>query len=168
MYVRGLICPGMIVRCCRDFEEIRVGDMGTVLKVEPDGLHDLNVRVDWQMQERPFWMCFVHLELLENAPAEIKFSQITVGSQVKIKANLQIPRTRLVKDSIGQVRSLSGLEIVVDFPQQNNWSGQLGDLELLNPEGNVSLTDGYDIIDDWSRCIRSLTVSSNESCAKVI
>jgi len=46
LYVRGLVRPGMTVRCCRDFEEIKQGDMGTVLIVDTEGLHDLNVQVD--------------------------------------------------------------------------------------------------------------------------
>lgn len=167
MYVRSHICPGMVVRCCRDFEEIRSGDVGTVLKVEPDGLHDLNVRVDWQMHERPFWMCFVHLEILEQPSAEIKSSNIAFGSQVRIKSTVNLPRTRLVKNTIGIVTALSGLEVTVDFPTQMAWNGQLIDLELAYPDINAATaSETYDIIDDWSRCIKSLTVSSNESTAK--
>lgn len=165
MYVRSQIVPGTLVKCCNNFEEIRVGDVGIVLRVEPDGLHDLNVRVEWCNHDRPFWMCFVHLELLEGPSAEILNTPISVGSQVRIKQNLQLLRTRVVKNMIGIVRSINGIEVSVDFPQ-HNWVGQLGDLELINPDLGNSANETYDIIDDWSRCIRSLTVSSNESCAK--
>lgn len=60
-YVREKIVPGMTVRCCRDFEEIHKGDIGTVVKVDAEGLHDLNVQVDWQMHSAAYWMCFVHI-----------------------------------------------------------------------------------------------------------
>lgn len=46
MYVRGLVCPGVKVRCCQNFEEIKKGDFGEVLKVDTEGLHDLNVQVN--------------------------------------------------------------------------------------------------------------------------
>jgi E3 ubiquitin-protein ligase HERC2 len=88
-----------------------------------------------------------------------------MGSQVRIKSNLQILRARLVKNSVGIVKAVSGIEVTVDFPQHGNWVGQLGDLELVNQEPGAA-AEAYDIIEDWSRCIRSLTVSSNESCAK--
>ncbi|XP_065082582.1 probable E3 ubiquitin-protein ligase HERC2 [Ochlerotatus camptorhynchus] len=172
MYVRGLICPGMLVRCCQDFEEIRKGDIGTVLKVEPEGLHDLNVRIDWQMHDRPYWMCFVHLELLEAPPSE-NSTTISVGSQVRIR-NTQHFRYRLntiPRGSIGTVTSVNGSEVTAEFPQQTLWNGHLNELELISNPLHVgsSGTGGiYDIIDDWSRCIRSLTVSSNESSAKYL
>lgn len=164
IYVRSHICPGMLVRCCRDFEEIRTGDAGIVLKVEPDELHDLNVRVDFNSHERPFWMCFVHLEMLENPSDEIKLSSITYGSQVKIKPASTIARTQVVKNVVGVVTAINGLEVIVDFPQQKSWCGQLGDLELVHPASTE--IDLYEIIDDWSQSLKSLTVSSNETSAK--
>ncbi|XP_039436955.1 probable E3 ubiquitin-protein ligase HERC2 isoform X1 [Culex pipiens pallens] len=171
IYVRGLICPGMLVRCCQDFEEIRKGDIGTVLKVEPEGLHDLNVRVDWQMRDRPYWMCFVHLELLEAPPSE-NSATIGVGSQIRIR-NTQHFRYRLntiPRGSIGTVTSVNGTEVTAEFPQQTVWNGHLNELELIsNPLSFGGSGQGvFDIIDDWSRCIRSLTVSSNESSAKYL
>lgn len=164
IYVRGHICPGMLVRCCRDFEEIHAGDNGIVLKVEPDELNDLNVRVDFKSHERPFWMCFVHLELLEPPSEDIKRSNITYGSQVKIKPTSTIPRTQVVKNVVGVVTAINGLEVIIDFPQQKSWCGQLGDLELVHPASTES--DLYDIIEDWSQSLKSLTVSSNETAAK--
>ncbi|XP_058836150.1 probable E3 ubiquitin-protein ligase HERC2 isoform X2 [Topomyia yanbarensis] len=172
MYVRGFICPGMLVRCCQDFEEIRKGHIGTVLKVEPEGLHDLNVRVDWQMHDRPYWMCFVHLELLEAPPLE-NSSTISVGSQVRIR-NTQHFRYRLntvPRGSIGTVNSINGNDVQVEFPQQTVWNGHLSELELVSSclhTGGSGQGGIFDIIDDWSRCIRSLTVSSNETSAKYL
>lgn len=163
-YVRSHISPGMIVRCCRDFEEIRIGDVGIVLKIEPDELHDLNVRVDFKSHERPFWMCFVHLELLEPPSEDIKSLNITYGSHVKIKSSSSAPRTQTVKNVVGIVTAVNGLEVIVDFPQQKSWCGQLYDLELVHPASTEN--DLYDIIEDWSQCLKSLTVSSNEAIAK--
>lgn len=166
IYVRSHICPGMFVRCCRDFEEIRAGDSGIVLKVEPDELHDLNVRVDFKSHERPFWMCFVHLEMLENPSDDIKSSNITYGSHVKIKPGSTIARTQVVKNIVGIVTAINGLEVIVDFPQQKSWCGQLGDLDLVHPASTEN--DLYDIIEDWSQSLKSLTVSSNDTSAKCL
>jgi E3 ubiquitin-protein ligase HERC2 len=113
IYIRSHICPGMTVRCCRDFEEIRAGDVGIVLKVEPDELHDLNVRVDFKSHERPFWMCFVHLEMLENPSDDIKCSNITYGSHVKIKSSSMITRTQMVKNGTGIVTAINGRKITL-------------------------------------------------------
>lgn len=166
VYVRSHICAGMIVRCCRDFEEIKCGDIGIVLRIEPDELHDLNVRVDFKSHERPFWMCFVHLEMLESPSHDIQSTNITYGSQVKIKASSTISRTQAVKNLVGIVTAINGLEIIVDFPQQKSWCGQLGDLDLVHPASSES--DLYDIIEDWSQSIKSLTVSSNEASARCL
>jgi E3 ubiquitin-protein ligase HERC2 len=59
---------------------------------------------------------------------------------------------------------ISGLEVIVDFPQQKSWCGQLGDLDLVHKAATEN--EHYDIIEDWSQCLRSLTVSSNENSAK--
>lgn len=166
VYVRSHICAGMIVRCCRDFEEIKCGDVGIVLRIEPDELHDLNVRVDFKSHERPFWMCFVHLELLESPSDDIKSTNITYGSHVKIKPSSTISRTQAVKNLVGIVTAINGLEIIVDFPQQKSWCGQLGDLDLVQPASSES--ELYDIIEDWSQSIKSLTVSSNEASARCL
>uniref|UniRef100_A0A182QWD0 HECT-type E3 ubiquitin transferase n=1 Tax=Anopheles farauti TaxID=69004 RepID=A0A182QWD0_9DIPT len=192
MYVRGLIAPGMVVRCCQEFEEIRKGEIGTVEKVEPEGLHDLNVRVDWQSHDRPYWMCFVHLEMLEPPPAASAIASdpsgggLMVGSQVRLlRVSQSRPRfgslTVPPRGAIGVLTSLTGQDAVVEFPQQTLWKGSVSELELIsNPTassavggggGGGSATGGgigttFDIIDDWSRCIRTLTVSSNEASAK--
>lgn len=191
MYVRGLVVPGMLVKCCRDFEEIRRGDMGHVLKVDTEGLHDLNVQVDWQMHGATYWMRFVHLELLEppsvkadaSAEGNAAASEITVGSHVRTRPNVKVPCYNwgsLTHDSIGVVTAIDDQEVTVEFAQQfSSWSGPLGELELVcqgNPDSQLHGSGGAtqphcsagsgDIIDDWSRCIRSLTVSSNESSAK--
>uniref|UniRef100_A0A182S6U0 DOC domain-containing protein n=1 Tax=Anopheles maculatus TaxID=74869 RepID=A0A182S6U0_9DIPT len=186
MYVRGLICPGMLVRCCQEFEEIRKGDIGTVEKVEPEGLHDLNVRVDWQMHDRPYWMCFVHLEMLEPPSTVTDPSGcggIMIGSQVRL-LRAQVSRHRFPslsapRGTTGVVSSLTGNEAIVEFPQQTLWKGSVSELELISNPTNYGSGTGssaqngvgsgaFDIIDDWSRCIRALSVSSNEASAKYL
>ena len=44
-YIRDNIQTGMTVRCCRTYEEVHEGDIGKVVKLDRDGLHDLNVQV---------------------------------------------------------------------------------------------------------------------------
>ncbi|CAB0009589.1 unnamed protein product [Nesidiocoris tenuis] len=45
MYVRDNIAPGMFVRCCKSYEEVLENDIGRVVKVDHEGLHDLNLQV---------------------------------------------------------------------------------------------------------------------------
>lgn len=195
MYVRGLVHSGMSVRCCQDFEEIRKGDIGIVQKVDTEGLHDLNVQVDWRQHGANYWMCFVHIELLEAskdaaaaAAAAVTTSsdvngqqRIMVGSHVRIRSNVATPRYKwgsVPRGSIGVVTAVNENGTVsVDFPQQFNWTGQMSEMELVC-QGNPAATGQNscpgeqepiahgELIEDWSRCIRSLSVSSNESAAK--
>ena len=44
IYVREHISVGMHVRCCRSYEEVHEGDVGRVVKLDRDNLHDLNVQ----------------------------------------------------------------------------------------------------------------------------
>lgn len=44
-YVRDNIAPGMLVRCCKTYEVVYEGDVGQVIKIDSEGLHDLNVFV---------------------------------------------------------------------------------------------------------------------------
>ena len=186
MYVRGLVVPGMTVKCTSAFEEIKRGDIGTVLKVDTEGLHDLNVQVDWQNHGASYWMCFVHIELI--APPQLQLTvkdelqdspqQIIVGSHVRIREDVSMPRYKwgsVQRGSIGVVTQIKGVDVIVDFPQQFNWTGQLCEMELVcqgNPaaisNALVEQTAFGDLIEDWSRCIRSLTVSSNETAAKYL
>lgn len=170
MYIRGVVCPGMSVRCCQDFEEIRKGDIGTVLKVDTEGLHDLNVQVDWQDHKSSYWMCFVHIEIIEAPKDQFTDSgNITIGHHVRIKGSTPRGKTAsssVTRQSVGIVTSVQGREIQVDFGANGGiWCVNSHELELVPQPSNGSNGVG-DLIEDWSRCIRSLTVSSNESCAK--
>lgn len=192
-YVRSVVAPGMIVRCCEDFEEIRKGDIGKIEKVEPEALHDLNVYVDWKIYGTVYWMRFVHIELLEP-PSSMTNDQliacsasnveptIMIGSYVRIRQNISTPRYKwgsVAPESIGVVTAINeNGDVSVDFPQQFNWSSHISEIELVcqgNPEsdtndyyqiGSQDAQSDCDLIEDWSRIIRSLCVSSNESTAK--
>lgn len=202
-YVRSIVTPGMIVRCCEDFEEIRKGDIGTVEKVEPEALHDLNVYVDWKTYGTVYWMRFVHIEILEppstsndqlvpsslschssSSVAATESNTIKVGSHVRICQNVSTPRYKwgsVAPGSIGVVTAINEMtgDASVDFPQQFNWSGHISEMELVcqgNPEANEysgaathdTQSESHDLIENWSRVIRSLCVSSNESSAKFL
>ncbi|KAJ1527956.1 hypothetical protein ONE63_007889 [Megalurothrips usitatus] len=68
MYVRDNIAPGMLVRCCKTYEVVYEGDVGQVIKIDSEGLHDLNVFVAWQHRSDTYWVRFIHVELLGFPP----------------------------------------------------------------------------------------------------
>lgn len=45
MYVRDNVEVGMLVRCCKSYEEVQLGDIGKVVKIDKEALHDLNLQV---------------------------------------------------------------------------------------------------------------------------
>lgn len=55
---------GMMVKCCRTYEEVYEGDIGKVIKLDRDGLHDLNVQCDWQQKGGTYWVRYIHIELI--------------------------------------------------------------------------------------------------------
>jgi len=92
MYVRDNITDGMLVRCCKTYEEVHEGDVGRVLKVDSEGLHDLNVQVDWQHKGSTYWVRFIHIELLGFPPSNPSLHPIKVGDRVKVKASVKNPK----------------------------------------------------------------------------
>ena len=54
-------------RCCRTYEEVHEGDIGKVVKLDLDGLHDLNVQVEWQRKGVLYWVRYIHIELLHRS-----------------------------------------------------------------------------------------------------
>ncbi|XP_030381589.1 probable E3 ubiquitin-protein ligase HERC2 [Scaptodrosophila lebanonensis] len=185
LYVRGLVCPGMTVRCCRDFEEIKKGDMGTVLIVDTEGLHDLNVQVDWRNHGSTYWVCFVHIELVEfshdqQATTQPRPPHIGVGARVRLRPSCRFIWSMHMRigRSTGYVTAVKGKEVTVDFLEMPGWQGHINDVELVSvPAFTSAMTSDTqlpqssqpmpnDLIDDWSRCIRALSVSSNEAAAK--
>ncbi|XP_068082847.1 E3 ubiquitin-protein ligase HERC2 [Anabrus simplex] len=136
MYVRDNIVEGMLVRCCKTYEEVHEGDVGRVLKVDSEGLHDLNVQVDWQHKGSTYWVRFIHVELLGFPPSIPGPPPIKVGDKVKVKASVKNPKYKwgsVNHNSIGVVTSISsnGRDLSVDFPQQSNWTGVVTEMELV-------------------------------------
>ena len=57
-----------MVKCCRTYEEVYEGDVGKVIKLDRDGLHDLNVQCDWQQKGGTYWVRYIHTELVGEPP----------------------------------------------------------------------------------------------------
>lgn len=64
---------GMMVTCCESYEDINKGDIGQVIKVDNDGLHDLNVFANWQRKAGNYWVRFVHVELSSDSMTSGKY-----------------------------------------------------------------------------------------------
>ena len=60
-------CTYVLFRCCRTYEEVHEGDIGKVVKLDLDGLHDLNVQVEWQRKGVLYWVRYIHIELLHRS-----------------------------------------------------------------------------------------------------
>lgn len=183
MYVRSHVKKGMTVRCCKEFEEIASDDIGTVLQVDTEGLHDLNVQVDWRNHGANYWMRFIHIELLDQERLQSKYEMpsMSVGSHVRInRACTEATGAGDWQsgDVIGVVTSIrNDAEVTVDVGGgQLIWTGKIYELEVVDATAvTTSLCDDMaagddhemgDIVDDWSQCIQSLTVSSNETNAR--
>ena len=63
-YLRDHIAVGMEVRCCRGYDEVSEGDTGLVVQLDRDGLHDLNVQVEWRSKGGTYWVRYVHVEII--------------------------------------------------------------------------------------------------------
>ncbi|KAG3262427.1 HECT and RLD domain containing E3 ubiquitin protein ligase 2, transcript variant X1 [Ictidomys tridecemlineatus] len=135
VYVRENIQVGMMVRCCRTYEEVCEGDVGKVIKLDRDGLHDLNVQCDWQQKGGTYWVRYIHVELIGYPPPSSS-SHIKIGDKVRVKASVTTPKYKwgsVTHQSVGIVKAFSanGKDIIVDFPQQSHWTGLLSEMELV-------------------------------------
>ncbi|KAK5650580.1 hypothetical protein RI129_001609 [Pyrocoelia pectoralis] len=136
MYIRDNIEVGMLVRCCKSYEEVHIGDIGKVVKIDREGLHDLNVQVNWQHRVSTYWVRFIHVELLGFPPSLPAPAGIKVGDKVRVKPTVTTPRYKwgyVTHDSIGIVTSISpnGHDVTVDFPKQLNWTGLISEMEIV-------------------------------------
>nr|CAD7427832.1 unnamed protein product [Timema monikensis] len=135
IYIRDNITEGMLVRCCKTYEEVHEGDIGRVLKVDSEGLHDLNVQVDWQHKGSTYWVRFIHVELAGFLPtAPVGQHPLKVGDKVKVKQAVKNPKYKwgsVNHSSVGVVTRISnnGRDVTVDFPQQSNWTGVVSEME---------------------------------------
>lgn len=135
MYVRDNAEVGMLVRCCKSYEEVQLGDIGKIVKIDREGLHDLNLQVNWQ-HKSTYWVRFIHIELLGFPPSLPAPSVIKVGDKVRVKSNVTTPRYKwgyVTHDSVGIVTAISpnGHDLTVDFPKQQNWTGLLTEMEIV-------------------------------------
>uniref|UniRef100_A0A8B9DR32 E3 ubiquitin-protein ligase HERC2 n=1 Tax=Anser cygnoides TaxID=8845 RepID=A0A8B9DR32_ANSCY len=135
VYVRENIQVGMMVRCCRTYEEVCEGDVGKVIKLDRDGLHDLNVQCDWQQKGGTYWVRYIHVELL-GFPPQSSASHIKIGDKVRVKTSVTTPKYKwgsVTHRSVGVVKAFSanGKDVIVDFPQQSHWTGLLSEMELV-------------------------------------
>uniref|UniRef100_A0A8C3FTS2 E3 ubiquitin-protein ligase HERC2 n=1 Tax=Chrysemys picta bellii TaxID=8478 RepID=A0A8C3FTS2_CHRPI len=135
VYVRENIQVGMMVRCCRTYEEVCEGDVGKVIKLDRDGLHDLNVQCDWQQKGGTYWVRYIHVELV-GFPPQSSPSHIKIGDKVHVKTSVTTPKYKwgsVTHRSVGVVKAFSanGKDVIVDFPQQSHWTGLLSEMELV-------------------------------------
>ncbi|XP_076284957.1 E3 ubiquitin-protein ligase HERC2 isoform X1 [Lasioglossum baleicum] len=232
-YVRDNLVPGMLVRCCKSYEEVEYGDVGQVTKIDPGGLHDLNVQVAWQRWGATYWVRFIHIELLGHPPT-IPGGPVAlkVGDKVRVMASVTVPKYKwgsVNHQSVGIVTAVinDGEDVSVDFPHQSGWTGCATEMErvpsfhhsfscnschllpISGPRFKCKYCENYNLcencfytkrchrhgfsrivepgsaavyagkpgryhrqdfaesslIDDWSKCIRTLTVSSRENWA---
>lgn len=232
IYVRDNITAGMLVRCCKSYEEVEYGDIGQVVKIDPEGLHDLNVQVAWQHKDGTYWVRFIHIELLGHPPTLPCPPALKVGDKVKVKASVAVPKYKwgsVNHSSIGILTGIinNGKDVSVDFPQQGNWTGCMSEMErvpschhavscnschlspISGPRFKCKACENYNLcencfytkrshrhgfnriaepgsaavyagkpgrynrqditesslIEDWSKCIRTLSVSSRDNWA---
>lgn len=120
MYVRDNVAVGMLVRCCKSYEEVHVGDIGKVVKIDREGLHDLNLQVNWQHRVNTYWVRFIHVELLGFPPSLPAPAVIKVGDRVRVKPTVSTPRYKwgyITHDCIGTVTGKYATQI---FQNKNN------------------------------------------------
>ena len=111
-YIRDHIAIGMHVRCCRSYDDLGEGDVGHVVQLDRDGLHDLNLQVcyvvivnkiwrrsmsnissqvEWQQKGGTYWVRYVHVEIVgfvnPNTTKNCKTPSIGVGDRVRVKWN---------------------------------------------------------------------------------
>ncbi|KAK3907967.1 E3 ubiquitin-protein ligase HERC2 [Frankliniella fusca] len=85
MYVRDHIAPGMLVRCCKTYEVVYEGDVGRVIIIDTELLHDLNVLVAWQHHNDTYWVRFIHVELLGFPPGARRSPRSTAAATASSK-----------------------------------------------------------------------------------
>ena len=56
--------PLLIYYRYRSFEEVEEGDLGRVIKLDRDGLHELNVQAEWERKSGPYWLRYSFVEIV--------------------------------------------------------------------------------------------------------
>ncbi|TNN51198.1 E3 ubiquitin-protein ligase HERC2 [Liparis tanakae] len=120
-------------------ENIQVYDgyVGKVIKLDRDGLHDLNVQCDWQQKGGTYWVRYIHIELLELCFwCEMASSETpSLGHGVRIESDPGTP----VEEVLLAVGDVVGHENVSDASRMNR--GQSADLggENMNEENTTRI-----------------------------
>ncbi|KAF4026258.1 hypothetical protein G4228_018565 [Cervus hanglu yarkandensis] len=147
VYVRENIQVGMMVRCCRTYEEVCEGDVGKVIKLDRDGLHDLNVQCDWQQKGGTYWVRYIHVELIGYPPPSSP-SHIKIGDKVRVKASVTTPKYKwgsVTHQSVGVVKGQSAI-----------FCGRSGKQLKRCHSSQPGM-----LLDSWARMVKSLNVSSS-------
>ncbi|XP_072748341.1 E3 ubiquitin-protein ligase HERC2 [Anoplolepis gracilipes] len=137
IYVRDNVVSGMLVRCCKSYEEVEYGDVGLVLKIDMENLHDLNAQVLWQRKAVMYWVRFIHIELLGYPPSlPGPPPALKVGDKVRVKASVTEPKYNwgsVNHHCVGVVTAITnnGKNVSVDFPQQHGWTGCVSEMEKV-------------------------------------
>ncbi|RLU17868.1 hypothetical protein DMN91_010107 [Ooceraea biroi] len=137
IYVRDNVIPGMLVRCCKSYEEVEYGDVGQVVKIDAENLHDLNAQVSWQRKGGTYWVRFIHIELLGYPPSlPGPPPALKVGDKVRVKASVVEPKYNwgsVNHHCVGVVTAITnnGKNVSVDFPQQHGWTGCITEMEKV-------------------------------------
>lgn len=92
--------------------------------------------MDWLQKGSPYWVRFIHIELVGYPSGLPPPAPIKVGDKVRVRGGVGVPRYKwgsVDHSSVGVVSSISsnGRELRVDFPQQPNWSGVISEMEVL-------------------------------------
>lgn len=176
-YVKDCIQVGMAVRCCRAFENIQEGDVGDVVSLDFDGLHDLNVKVNWQKRGNySYWVRYVNVEILESVPGKIK-----LGDLVRVRPSISNPRYQwgsVTHASVGTLVDIKGQRVTVYFHEQHSWIGLMREIELVStsPCGARRLSSRIsckkktqsregELFYEPTECIKNFTVSSGTMTA---
>ncbi|XP_043241633.1 E3 ubiquitin-protein ligase KEG-like [Amphibalanus amphitrite] len=129
--IRDKIAVGRTVRCRRCYRKVHETDIGTVTKLDKDGLHDLNVQVHWHKAGGASWVRYVHVELLED-------SGVRLGEQVRVRRSVVRPKYgwgSVNHDSVGKVTGLSSDgDVIVHFPEKRGWKALMSELEPATAE----------------------------------
>ncbi|XP_040349847.1 E3 ubiquitin-protein ligase HERC2 [Herpailurus yagouaroundi] len=164
VYVRENIQVGMMVRCCRTYEEVCEGDVGKVIKLDRDGLHDLNVQCDWQQKGGTYWVRYIHVELIGYPPPSSP-SHIKIGDKVRVKASVTTPKYKwgsVTHQSVGVVKG----NIIQATKFQMLTFHQIGQSAIFCGRSGKQLKRCHSsqpgmLLDSWSRMVKSLNVSSS-------
>ncbi|CAG9575570.1 unnamed protein product [Danaus chrysippus] len=157
-YLSDIITPGMTVRCCKAYENIALGDVGQVQKVERDIKQNVFLHVEWRGVGRVAGVRATHAEVVSGAPP------FAPGDRVRVRAAVTQPRYKwgcIDHSSVGTVTAIqsNGRDLTVDFPQQPGWTGQVSEMELVTDQSEWGESAGGCTV-GWRGAVRAVRVSS--------